>query len=266
VVNAGRYVYGLIRSTEDRDYGEIGLEYDGKAGQVTTLRVGGVGGIGGIGGVGGIAAVVSPYSAREKVSPVRKNLEPHNRVLREVMKTTTIIPMTFGHVARTAAAVEKTLRENREDIEEELDRVDGKVEMSLKVQWDVDNIFEYFLGADPELATLRDEIFGRSQAPVPSEQIELGRQFEERLNHERDEQTERVVESFRPYFSELKVNPPRDEKMVMDLAFLVERGRLKVFEEQVYQVAGTFPNQYIFDYGGPWAPFNFAGLDLSAPA
>jgi len=86
---------------------------------------------------------------------VRKNLEPHHRGIREVMKATTIIPMTFGHVAKNAAAVERTLRENRDEIEEELDRVDGKVEMGLKVQWDVDNIFEYFIGADPGLAALR---------------------------------------------------------------------------------------------------------------
>src|SRR6185369_13564135 len=99
-----------------------------------------------------------------------------------------------------------------------------------------------------------------------ADKIERGRKFEERLNQERDEQTDRVVEAFRPYFSELKVNPPKSEKMVMDLAFLVERERLKVFEEQVYQVAGLFPNQYIFDYGGPWAPFNFAGLALRAAA
>jgi hypothetical protein len=248
----GRYIYGLIRIDEDRSYGAIGLEHDGTPGRVSTLRV------------DSVAAVVSDYGTGEKILPVRKNLEPHNRVLREVMKTTTIIPMTFGHVAKSVTAVKKTLRENCEEIEEELDRVDGKVEMSLKVQWDVDNIFEYFLGADPELAALRDEIFGRSQAPVPSEKIELGRQFEERLNQERDEQTDRVVESFRPYFSELKVNPPKHEKMVMDLAFLVERERLKVFEERVYQVAGRFPTQYVFDYGGPWAPFNFAELDLRA--
>ena len=47
---------------------------------------------------------------------------------------------------------------------------------------------------------------------------------------------------------------------------LVERERLKIFEEQVYQVAGTFPAQYLFDYGGPWAPFNFAELDLRTAA
>ncbi|HZF11384.1 MAG TPA: GvpL/GvpF family gas vesicle protein [Thermoanaerobaculia bacterium] len=254
MVTPGRYVYGLIRIAEDLDYGCIGLEHDGKPGRVATLRIDSVG------------AVVSDYAARDKVLPVRKNLEPHHRGIREVMKATTIIPMTFGHVAKNAAAVERTLRENRDEIEEELDRVDGKVEMGLKVQWDVDNIFEYFIGADPGLAALRDEIFGRSRAPVPAEKIELGRRFEQRLNQEREDQTDRVVEAFRPYFSELKVNPPKNEKIVMDLAFLVERGRLKPFEEQVYQVAGLFPTQYLFDYGGPWAPFNFAELDLRAAA
>jgi hypothetical protein len=254
MVTPGRYVYGLIRSVEDKDYGCIGLEHEGKPGRVSTLRV------------DSLAAVVSDYAAREKVHPVRKSLEPHHRVIREVMKTTTIIPMTFGHVAKSAAAVERALRENRDEIQEELARVDGKVEMGLKVRWDVDNIFEYFIGANSDLAVLRDEIFGRSQAPAPAEKIELGRRFDQRLNRERDEQTDRVVEAFRPYFSELKVNPPKDEKIVMDLAFLVERERLKVFEEQVYQVAGTFPPQFLFDYGGPWAPFNFAELDLRGAA
>jgi hypothetical protein len=253
MATAGRYVYGFIRTAdaEDRDYGCIGLEHEGQPGRVSTLRV------------DQVAAVVSDYPAREKILPVRKNLEPHHRVIREIMKTTTIIPMTFGHVAKNSAEVEKVLRDHRDEIAEELDRVDGKVEMGLKVQWDVDNIFEYFVGVDPEIADLRDELFGRSQAPSHSEKVELGRRFEQRLNQERDEQTDRVVEAFRPYFSELKVNPPKNEKTVMDLAFLVERERLKVFEEQVYQVAGTFPTQYLFDYGGPWAPFNFADLDLS---
>ncbi len=254
MVTPGRYIYGLIRAAEDRDYGCIGLEHSSKPGRVSTLRV------------DSLAAVVSEYSPREKVLPVRRNLEPHHRVIREVMKTTTIIPMTFGHVAKNAAAVERALRDNRGEIEAELDRVDGKVEMGLKVRWDVDNIFEYFIGADPDLAALRDAIFGRSQAPAPAEKIELGRQFDQRLTQERDEQTDRVVAAFRPYFSELKVNPPKDEKMVMDLAFLVEREQLKVFEEQVYQIAGTFPPQYLFDYGGPWAPFNFAELDLRSAA
>ncbi|MDD5309174.1 MAG: GvpL/GvpF family gas vesicle protein [Deltaproteobacteria bacterium] len=250
----GRYLYGLIRSENDRDFGCIGLTHEGKPGRVYTVRV------------GSVAAVVSEYGAREKVLPLRKNLDPHHQVIREVMKGATIVPMTFGHVAKGEDEVLKALRRNRDDIQTELDRVDGKVEMTLKVKWDVDNIFEYFVSTDEELATFRDQIFGRSQAPSQAEKIELGRMFEERLGTEREEQTERVVEAFQSCFSEFKVSPVKNEKSVMDVAFLVDRERQKVFEERVYQVAGTFPAQYLFDFSGPWAPFNFVELDLHTAA
>jgi hypothetical protein len=93
--------------------------------------------------------------------------------------------------------------------------------------------------------------------------IELGRAFEERLEKEREEQTDRVVDAFRSCrFNEVSVSPPKTEKAVMEIAFLVERDRMKDFEDCVSQIAGTFPAQYVFDYGGPWAPFNFTELNL----
>jgi hypothetical protein len=246
----GRYVYGIVRTIEDRDYGCIGLEHAGSPGRVFTVQI------------RDCAAVVSAYGVQSQVLPLRKNLDPHNRVIREVMKQSTIIPMTFGHVARNEEEVVRLLRRNQKEIRQELDRLDGKVEMSLKVNWDVDNIFEYFVASDEELAAWRDKIFGRSHSPSQADKIELGRRFEELLNREREKQTELVVEAFRPCCSEIAVNPPKNEKSVMDLAFLVDRERTRDFEERVNQVAGTFPGQYLFDYGGPWAPFNFAELDL----
>ncbi|MBI5525148.1 MAG: GvpL/GvpF family gas vesicle protein [Deltaproteobacteria bacterium] len=253
-MGTGRYIYGLIRSTEDKDFGYIGLEHEGKPGRVYTVRI------------DSIAAVVSEYASRDKMLPLRKNLDPHHRVLREVMKVATMVPMTFGHLAKGDDEIARILRRNRDSINGEFDRVDGKVEMTLKVKWDVDNIFDYFVGLDPELAAFRDELFGRSHAPAPAEKIELGKMFEQRLNQERQEQTERVVEAFRPRCCEIKENPPKNETTVMDLAFLIKRDAIKAFEEGVYQVAGTFPTQYIFDFSGPWAPFNFVKIDLRKAA
>jgi hypothetical protein len=247
----GRYLYGLVRATEEMDLGCIGLEIDGSPARVYTLCIDSL-----------AAVIMSEYPARQKVLPLRKNLEPHHRVIREVMKTQTIVPMTFGHVAKNEEEIGKTLRRNRVEIREQLARVEGKVEMGLKVKWDVDSIFEYFVGLDPELAAYRDQVFGRSSAPSQDEKIELGHMFEERLAKEREDQSERVIEMFRPFCGDVKSNPPKNEMVVMDLAFLVDRNNLKSFEEEVYRVAGTFSTQYIFDYNGPWAPFNFVELDL----
>jgi hypothetical protein len=254
MASTGHYLYGLIRATEDLELGEIGLPYDGKPGRVHTLRVASLG------------AVVSELGARQKILPLRQNLAPHHRVIGEVMKTTTILPMTFGHVARSEAEIARALRRNREAIQAQLDLVDGKVEMGLRVRWDVENLFEYFLGIDAELRAHRDRLFGRPIAPSQAEQIELGQMFDERRTQEREAQTAAVIELFRARYSDVKVNPTRSEAMLMDLAFLVERGGIAAFEDRVHQVAGTFPAQYAFDYSGPWAPFHFVELDLESVA
>jgi hypothetical protein len=254
MATTGRYLYGLIRAKDDVEFGSIGLEHDGSRGRVHTVLVDSMG------------AVVSDFSPRERLLPLRKNLEPHNEVLKEVMKSTTVVPMTFGHVARSDEEIRKTLRRHRAAIGSQLDRVGGTVEMGLKVKWDVDSIYDYIVSVDPELAAMRDQIFGRSAAPSANEKMELGKLFEDRLNREREDQTERVLDLFKADVREAKVNVPKGEKMVMDLAFLVERGAQKAFEERVYQVAGAFPAEYIFDYSGPWAPFHFVDLDLGLDA
>ena len=246
----GCYLYGIIRDPGDKDFGPIGLEVAGKPGRVHTLSV------------GSVAAVISDIPADSNILPLRKNLDPHYRVIREVMQASTIIPVTFGHVAKNRQQVERALQHNLAEIEAELDRLDGKVEMGLKVKWDIDNIFEYMVTSDQELSERRDQIFGRSYAPSQREKLELGQMFEKHLNREREDQTDRVVEAFRPCVCGVKVNPPKSDKSVMDIAFLVDRDNLKAFEERVYEVAGTFPSQFLFDYTGPLAPFNFAALQL----
>ena len=134
---------------------------------------------------------------------------PHNRVIREITRTVTIVPMTFGHVAKSEEQIRKMLRRNRAAIAAQLDHVDGKVEMGLKVAWDVANIFEHLVSIDPELAARRDEIFGETSSPRQAEMIELGRMFEQQMNRLREEQTEQVLEMLRPWASDVKVNPPK---------------------------------------------------------
>jgi hypothetical protein len=249
--STGYYVYGLIRANENLEFGAIGLEHKGRPGRVHALRE------------DSIAAVVSSYSGREKVLPLPRNLQPHNRVIQEITRSMTIIPMTFGHVAMSEEEIRKMLRSNRRGIQAQLERVHGRVEMGLKVVWGVDNIFEHFVSQDSELTELRDEIFGRSTPPSKFEKIELGHMFDQRLHQERVEQTALALELLRPWAVKVRVNPARNEKTVMDLSFLVEREDLRPFEECVYQAADVFPAQHIFDLSGPWAPFSFIDLELA---
>lgn len=248
--HTGYYLYGFVRTEEDMEFGDIGLEHDGKPARVHTLRV------------GPIAAVISEKNPKDKVLPLRKNLSPHNTVIREVMKVTTIIPMAFGHVAKGEEEIKVALKRNKDKVLREVERLWSKVEMGLKVKWDVDNIFLHFLSLDPELSRYRDQVFGRSSPASQEEKIELGRMFEERLSQERDREVERMTEALQKEVAELRVNPPKGEKTVVDLAFLIDRDEAKSFEDKICKIAAAYPAQYVFDYSGPWAPFDFVELDF----
>lgn len=250
MATTGRYLYGLVRASSARDFGAVGLPVAESPARVYIVRTGDVG------------AVVSDFPARERLLPLRRNLEPHNRVIRDIMAETTIVPMAFGQVARSETEVVKALRGNRAAIEAELARLDGKVEMTLRVLWDVPNIFEHIVSEDRELARVRDETFGRSSPPTQGEKIDLGKRFEESLALARRRDTDRLIATFRQYVAEVKENDPKDEKMVAHLSFLVRREQLKAFEEALYQAASSFPDAYVFDYNGPWAPFSFVEIDL----
>jgi hypothetical protein len=249
--DTGLYVYGLIHTDKDMDFGQIGLEQDGKPGRVYTQRE------------GTMAAVVSELAYCKKILPLRKNLVPHNAVIQEVMKTVTIVPVAFGHVGKNEKEITSMLRKNGDEIAEQLERVEGRVEMSLKVKWDVDNVFEHIVKHDSELAAFRDKLFCCSNNSSPADKIELGRMFEEKLDSEREELTDRVLDDFSSVACESCVNPLKNEKDVMNLVFLVDRKLLKSFEERIYQVAETFSGKYLFDYGGPFAPFHFIDLEFS---
>jgi len=143
-----------------------------------------------------IAALVSDHPV-EKLSLLRRNLEPHHRVIREITKQTTFIPATFGHISEDQEQILEVLRENHAGIRAELERLAGRVEMGVKLLWDVDNIFDFFVSSGRELRNRRDRVFGKSR-PTLEEKLELGAFFDKRLKQERERLGNQIIEALRP--------------------------------------------------------------------
>jgi hypothetical protein len=248
------YVYGLIRSP-GIDLGYLGLDVDGRPERVHTLAAGRLG------------AVVSHYGTKERVLPLRRNLEAHHRVVRDLLKVSGgVLPMRFGHVVAGEREVMRFLAEHRAEVEEEMAYLHGKTEMALKVFWDVDNIYGYFVDKDPALAEMRDRLYGKGVDPSHQQKIELGRMFAERLEEDRESHVAQVTEVIEPCVVDIEQDDARTEKMVMNLALLVDKARLPDLDRRVQDAAGRFSGLYLFKYTGPFAPYHFVGLDLESPA
>jgi hypothetical protein len=245
VASARRYLYAIVAGDAPRSYAALGI--DGN--DVYTIAE------------GRVAAVVSGL-ASSKIRPQRANLAAHQAVLKSLMADTTPLPMAFGTIAASPDAIRGILFRNQRAFEAQLKRVNGKLEMGLRVAWDVPNIFEYFVNTHAELRLARDRLVGARHEFTQEEKIELGRMFDRLLHDDRGDHTRKVQHALAPVCVEFKANPCRNEHEVMNVACLVRRAAQEEFSAGVFAAAKLFDNNFAFDYSGPWAPHNFVELEL----
>lgn len=244
----GHYLYAIADVLEHYpDYGNIGI--NGAPVYVISQ--------------GSLAAVVSDITEK-RIRPERKNLAAHNIVIKRLMEEATVLPVAFGTIAASNKALLNILKQNSTTFAEQLDLVRGKVELGLRVVLDVPNIFEYMVNRHSDLADLRDAMTGKRHGPSQNDKIEMGRLFDHLLTQDRELHAETVIEVLNPRCVEIKQNPLREEKEVIHLACLVERGAQKAFEDGVFEAAKQFDNNFSFDFNGPWAPHHFVSVALQA--
>lgn len=245
-VKLAPYLYALTFSGKERVYGSIGIG-DSAVYQIVA---------------GPVAAIVSDVPARG-IRPERRNLAAHQKVLKRIMEDDTPLPVAFGVIADESEAVQDTLRQNEELILEQLRQVQDAVEMSLRVAWDVPNIFEHFVGVHLELRAARDRFFGEQREPTQEEKIQLGQLFDRLLTKDREAYADKVENALTAHCVEIKRNRCRSEYEVMNLSCLRRRADEAAFEAAVFEAASAFDNRFTFDYSGPWPPHNFVNLSLN---
>jgi hypothetical protein len=241
----GKYLYVIMAGSGERTYGPIGI--DGS----NVYAISG----------GEVAAIVSDLNV-ERMRPERRNLTAHRDVINKLMQHSTVLPMSFGIIGQSRRAIHDFLLTNQEALVAQLRRVAGRVEMGLRVTWDVPNIFEYFVSTHPELRAARDRLMSGRGEPTHEQKIELGRQFDHILNEDRESHTRNVENVLSNHCVEITRNECRKVTGVMNLACLINREDQGAFEVEVLKAAELFDNNYSFDYNGPWAPHNFVDVDL----
>ena len=208
-----------------------------------------------------IAAVTSDHPV-QRLMPSRSNIEPHHRVVRDVSSRTTLVPMAFGHVTDSADDIVAVLRANCGDIRRELARLAGRCEMTVRLTWNVGNIFDHLVRANRELRDTRDRVFRGRRDPSVNDKLQVGAMFEATLTSERERMSAAMLAAMRSVTDDAVLTPARDEKSICQAAFLVERSRMTEFEAGVRHLATLFDASVTIDYSGPWPTYSFVNLRL----
>jgi hypothetical protein len=244
-IQNGKHIYAIVPSEAPETYGEIGIN------GCVVYKVQN----------GKLAAIVSDITTR-RLRPERKNLAAHNLVLKTILNETTPLPVSFGVVANNQEQVKAILKRHEESLSEQLDRLEGKVEMSVRISLDVENVFEYFVANYAILKNARDQIFAAGRTPSQDEKIEVGRLFEQILNSERERYADNLSEGLSDICAEIKRSSLRNEAELVHLTCLVSRQKVELFEQFIEMNADGFSDDFAFNLSGPFAPHNFVEMRL----
>jgi len=212
----------------------------------------------------GFSAVVSEIE-NKRIRPERRKLSAHFQVLKAVTGKHNLLPMAFGIIADSAEEVERVLAANHEQFAEQLDRVRGRIEMGLRVAYDVSNLTQHLIAQSPELQSLRDQTFAPDREPSQDDLMQVGRAYDRLLAQKRQETIERIVSALGTTIAETKENKLKSEKDIANLAFLIAADGRAAFENAVAGAAELFGEDIVFELTGPFAPHNFIELTLSPP-
>ena len=243
----GRYVYGIIQAKGPVSLGKMGIGGTGEMVYAVTH--------------GDIAAVVS-RTAVFIFDPTRENALAHEHVIETVMKTHTIIPMSFGTVFRTDDDIREVLRSIYPSVKDVLKQMSGKVEFGLKVTWDRDHIVDELQREHEEIHRFHLEITRKHLQSTYFARMQLGRMIDKALAEQSADYVREIYEALRAICVASRDNKPIGDKMIMNAAFLLEREREAEFDAAVNRIAKKFGDRLNFKYTGPWPPYNFVNIRL----
>ncbi|MFL5580584.1 MAG: GvpL/GvpF family gas vesicle protein [Gemmatimonadaceae bacterium] len=242
----GKYVYCIIRCDRAQEFGEIGI---GSAQRVYTVHY------------RDLASVVSDTPI-VIYDPTRENVLAHEFVNETVMREFTVIPMSFGTVFRSEDDVSELLRSTYQALNDVLDKMQDKIEFGLKILWDREKVVATIENENDEIRRLKDEITRNAASSTYFARMQLGRLVEGALEEAGNRYVADIHDELKAVAVASRSNKVIGDRMILNAAFLVERGRSDEFDERVKDVSRKYEDLLTFKYTGPWPPYNFVNIKL----
>ncbi|RTZ04875.1 GvpL/GvpF family gas vesicle protein [Flavobacterium bomense] len=246
----GKYIYGIIRHSDPLDYGPIGM------GKRTDL----VYGI----NFKDISAIVSnspiiEYEVR------RINMITHERVLEEVMKQFTVLPVRFSTISEhnDDSGILRILEKDYKKFDDLLTKMEGKKELGLKVLTKEAVIYESIIEKYDEIRLLRGKLMSLPADKSHYQRMKIGEMVAEALKKETENYKNSILDILNPLSVDVKINDSYGEMMIINVAFLVKNLAESAFDKAVNDLEEKFGRFMIFKYVGTLPLYNFVTLVIN---
>lgn len=243
----GKYIYCIIGTKQERNFGPIGI--GGRGDEVLTI------------GYDDLSMVVSSYPMTKFIVN-RENMLAHMRVIEKVMNEfDSVLPVRFGTVASNADEIRNLLDRRLREFRSLLRNMDHKVELGVKGSWKHMNvIFEEIVEENREIKKAKEKIQNEVGKKNIQAKTEVGKMVEEALKKKKEREAEKIVGALRRTAFEYKLNKIIGDEMFMNAAFLVDKGWEKEFDNIIEDLSERYRDRVKFVYAGPMPVFNFVNI------
>ncbi|MEW5759629.1 MAG: GvpL/GvpF family gas vesicle protein [Candidatus Thermoplasmatota archaeon] len=235
------YIYGIIEEKVNRSFGKIGIE-DGS--EVYTIPY------------KDLAVVVSDVPVMI-YQPTVENVTAYEKVIRKVMETHFIIPMSFGMVASSARHAENILSIGYNVFRAMLEKIKNKVQIDLKVLWDKNKVYFDILNENERIRELTKKVDKSHE-----DKLELGKLVHQALDKKREIYIEEIKKVLSNFSDKSKENKLTNENMLLNLSYLVDKEKEKDFYDKVNEKERSYDGKLQVIAVGPLPPYNFTKLEL----
>lgn len=201
-----------------------------------------------------------------EILPRRRLLLSHARVLEHAMECGTVLPMRFGMTCGSVLEFEKLVQGQTDAVKSALARLDGCVEIGVRVSGAEEAVLGRTLEVTPALLTERNRL-RRTGARDHFAKAEFGRTLAEGVSERRGRAQKILLERLVAYAVDHVLKAPETEFEALRAEFLIAENRLDAFttllEETVVALDFAGAGGCSAHLVGPGPGFHFVDLNLA---
>jgi hypothetical protein len=207
---------------------------------------------------GDLAAIVGDAPGDDP-KDLRDQALAHARVLEAAVVDAPVVPFRFGTILTEGAAGSELLGPLHDELAQILESVKDRVQLTLKANYHEDVVLRELVEIHPEIARLRRQTRERDDVATRDARLRLGELVSMALEELRRHDADTILARLTPAAVASTVAPLESEFMALNAAFLVERGRMRQFEEAAAAVAEGLAERMRLTLLGPMPAFDFIG-------
>lgn len=193
-----------------------------------------------------------------------KNGQIHEDIIEKIMQKTTIIPMKFCTIFKTKDKVEEMLIEKYTDFKYNLKNLKNKIEMSVKIYYNIEPLKKKILEENEELKKKLEDAEEKAKtspgvAYFEKQKIDI--LLKEEIQNKLAKETKKIFEKIKIFSIDSKENESLNKKltgkdMLLNSVFLIDKFNIGKFKEEVEKIKQEH-KEFEFQVFGPFPAYNF---------